>query len=50
MPLVNNNEDLNNNINGNEFGFGVPDEKVELDPDVFEEEIDVKKAFRYEKG
>jgi hypothetical protein len=28
----------------------VPDEKVELDPEIFEEEIDVKKAFRYEKG
>ena len=23
---------------------------MELDPEIFEEEIDVKKAFRYEKG
>lgn len=49
VPLVNN-EDLNNNINGNQFGFGVPDAPVELDLNDFEEELDVKKAFRYEKG
>jgi hypothetical protein len=42
VPLINKNED--------KFGFGVPDEKIELDPDVFEEEIDVKTAFAYEKG
>ena len=49
VPLVNN-EDLNNNINGNQFGFGVPDAPVEMDLNDFEEELDVKKAFRYEKG
>ena len=49
VPLVNN-EDLNNNINGQQFGFGVPDAPVDLDLNDFEEELDVKKAFKYEKG
>jgi len=49
VPLVNN-DDLNNNINGNQFGFGVPDAPVQMDINDFEEDIDIKKAFRYEKG
>ena len=50
VPLVKNNEDLNNNINGNQFGFGVPDAPIQMDINDFEEEIDVKKAFTYEKS
>jgi hypothetical protein len=49
VPLVPNNDDLNNNINGNQFGFGVAEEREELNPDIFEDEVDIKKAFKYEQ-
>lgn len=35
---------------GDKFGFGVPDAKVNLDPSIFDEEIDTKKARRYDAG
>lgn len=28
----------------------MPDEKVELDPDIFDDEFDTKKAFRFDKA
>jgi len=32
----------------NEFGFGVPDAKIELDINEFEEEIDTKTTRKYD--
>ena len=33
-----------------DFGFGEPETTPILDPNVFEEEVDVKKAFKYDEG
>ena len=34
----------------NKFGFGVPEERKELDPTIFDDEFDTKAAFRFDKA
>jgi hypothetical protein len=38
-----------NNSPEDKFGFGVPEEKVELDPTIFDDEFDTKAAFSFNK-
>ena len=46
------NIDLNKSdpLNQDPFGFGVPDEKVDLDPEIFDDEFDTKQAFGFDKA
>ena len=34
----------------NKFGFGVPEEREELDPTIFDDEFDTKAAFSFNKA
>ena len=38
------------NQNIDKFGFGVPEARQELDTSIFDEEVDVKKARKYDNN